>query len=372
MGIQAEKVVTEKDQMNKTHTLGDKTISHSKKNTLFSHISQPKIYVPLFGLLFVCVAPLTVNEYYQNILNSILLFAIAGVSWNIFGGYARQVSIGHALFFGIGAYTSTILLTKYGISPWIGMFVGGIISVVVGYIMGMGLMRLRGHYFAIATIVFSQVALLLVTKYRGFTGGAEGLSVPFAESFGMLQFSSKLPYFYIFLAFLVVILLLVRKIENSRLGYYMIAMGQDDQAAKAIGINIPRVKHIALAISAFTMSMVGTLYAQYMYFIEPKAVFDVPLSVEFAMVSIIGGLGTVMGPVIGAIVMKPFIEVAISITSFLGLGSLEGINYFLYGIILIVVVILIPNGLIRPISKAYNRLLSVLPGGKSKWRDNHR
>lgn len=334
---------------------GSKTFSYT----------QPKVYVPIIGLILFALAPLTVNEYYQNILNMILLFSIAGVSWNIFGGYARQVSLGHAIFFGIGAYTSTLLLVKLNVSPWIGMIVGGIFSVIVGYVMGMSLMRLRGHYFAIATIVFSQVALLLVTKFRGFTGGAEGISVPYMESFLMLQFSNKLPYFYIFLAFLVAMLFLVKKIEHSRLGYYMVAMGQDDQAATAVGVNIPRVKHIALAISAFTMSLVGTLYAQYMYFIEPKSVFDIPMSVEFAMVSIIGGLGTVFGPVIGAIVMKPFIEIAITITDWLGFGSIQGINYFLYGIILIIVVIVLPNGLIRPLTRLYNKLLAILPSGKS-------
>ncbi|AZU64458.1 hypothetical protein CHR53_26305 [Neobacillus mesonae] len=363
MSMQVEKSYKSIEKVD-TNTIESSDLQQSAP--FLERISHPKMYVPLIGLLLLSIAPLMVNQYYQNILNSIVLFAIAGVSWNIFGGYARQISLGHAVFFGIGAYTSTLLLTKFGISPWIGMFVGGLLSVLVGYIMGLSLMRLRGHYFAISTIVFSQVLLLIFTKYRQFTGGAEGLSVPFADSFWMLQFSNKLPYFYIFLVFLIGILLLVRKIENSRLGYYMIAMGQDDQAAKAVGINIPRVKHIALAISAFTMSIVGTLYAQYMYFIEPVAVFDIPLSVEFAMISIIGGLGTVMGPVIGAVIMKPFIEIAISITNFLGFESVGGINYFLYGIILVIVVIVLPNGLIRPITRGYNKLLSVLPGGKSK------
>ncbi len=174
-------------------------------------LTEPRVYVPVIALILFALVPLAVNEYYQNILNMILIFSIAGVSWNIFGGYARQVSIGHALFFGIGAYTSTLLLVKLNVSPWIGMLVGGIFSVIVGFVMGMSLMKLRGHYFAIATIVFSQVALLLVTKFRGFTGGAEGLSVPYMESFLMLQFSTKLPYFYIFLAFLVGMLFLVKK-----------------------------------------------------------------------------------------------------------------------------------------------------------------
>lgn len=142
----------------------------------------------------------------------------------------------------------------------------------------------------------------------------------------------------------------------------MVAMGQDDQAASAIGINIPKVKHIALAISAFFTSAAGTLYAQYMYFIDPKAVFDVPLSVKFAMVSIIGGLGTVMGPVVGAIVMEPTIEITNKLAETLGIQN--GLNYFLYGVILILVVILIPNGLIRPFARLYEKLISILPGGK--------
>lgn len=337
----------------------------SPKATSRLSVTDPRIYMPGLGVGLLVLLPLMLgeNSYYTNLLCLILLFASAGMAWNILGGYARQVSLGHALFFGIGAYTSTLLQIHWKISPWIGMVAGGVLAVLIGFVIGMGVFRLRGHYFAIATIAFSMITMLVFVKFYQFTGGAQGLSVPFENSFWMLQFKGKLPYYYIFLVMMLGMIFLVRKIQRSRLGYYMVAMGQDEQAAKAIGINIPRVKHTALAISAFCTAITGTLYAQFMYFIEPLDIFSIPMSVEFALVSIVGGLGTVLGPVLGAFVMKPIVEITNE-----QFGSvLPGLNFAIYGIILILVIILRPNGLIGIFSDGYHYLLSKLPGyGKNR------
>ncbi len=325
-------------------------------------ITNPRLYVPVIGLILMILLPLAVNDaYYLNILNLMLLFAAVGVAWNLLGGYARQVSLGHGIFFGIGAYTSTLMQIHWDITPWVGMLAGGLLAVVVGFVIGLGVFRLRGHYFAISTIAFSTIVMLLFVKFYTVTGGAQGLSVPLKNSFWMLQFDGKLPYYYIFLAVMLLMVVVARLIEKSRLGYYMIAMGQDEQAARAIGINIPRVKHTALAISAFCTAIIGTLYVQYMYFVEPAGIFSVPMSVEFALVSIVGGLGTVFGPVLGAFIMKPIVTLT---NDYLG-NVLPGLNYTIYGVILILVIVLRPNGLIGPVSTGYRYLLAKLPGYKA-------
>ena len=321
--------------------------------------TKPRVYVPVIGLVFLVLLPLAVKQsYYLNILNLMLLFASVGIAWNVLGGYARQVSLGHGIFFGIGAYTSTLLQIYWNITPWVGMIVGGILAVVVGFIIGLGVFRLRGHYFAISTIAYSTIVMLLFVKFYTITGGAQGLSVPMRNSFWMMQFDGKLPYYYVFLAVMLIMVLVARLIEKSRLGYYMIAMGQDEQAARAIGINIPKVKHTSFAISAFCTAVIGTLYVQYMYFVEPAGIFSVQMSVEFALVSIVGGLGTVFGPVLGAFIMKPIVTLT---NDYFG-NVLPGLNYTIYGVILILVIVLLPNGLIGPFSNGYRYLLSKLPG----------
>lgn len=322
-------------------------------------IADPSFYVPVMGILVLAVLPIFVtNPYYMNVLNLILLFACGGMAWNIIGGYARQVSLGHSIFFGLGAYTSTLLQIHWKISPWIGMILGGLVAVGVGYVVGHSVFRLRGHYFAVATIVLSQIIRLLFIKFYTLTGGAEGLSVPMNNSFAMLQFSSKVPYYYIFLVTMLGTILLVRRIEKSRLGYYMVAMGQDEEAARVIGINIPQVKQIALAISAFLTAVMGTFFAQYMYYIEPNDIFSIPTSVEFALISIVGGLGTFLGPVLGSFIMKPIIE----LTNEYLADTLPGLNYAIYGLILVVIIILRPNGVIGFIGQAYQITLAKLPG----------
>ena len=329
-----------------------------KNNAGNTMILNPRNYLPILGLALALLVPLIVkNPYYLGLINLVILFGAAGIAWNIVGGYARQVSLGHSIFFGIGAYTTTLLQIKFNISPWIGMFFGGVFAVLIGILMGMSVFRMKGHYFAVFTIAYSYVMMLLFQKFRGLTGGAEGLSVPFHDgSFAMFQFSSKVPYYYIFLMALVLIIFLVHRLGKSRIGYYWTAIGQDEQAAMAIGINIAMAKHLALGISAFLTAIFGSFYAQYVYFIEPFSMFSTHMSVEIALVAIVGGLGTVMGPVVGAIVVKPIAELT---NMFLG-NVLPGANYALYGLILIVAIIVIPNGLIVPINQLYQKLIKRL------------
>jgi len=215
--------------------------------------------------------PLVVkSSFAMEILIRVLLFAFIGTSWNLLGGYAKQLSLGHAAFFGLGAYTSTLLQIDFGISPWIGMVAGGVIGMLGSLPIGWLCFRLRGPYFTIATIATAQVLMLVFLKFRDFAWGAEGTTIPnLGHAPLMMQFETKIPYYYIALGLLALSLAVTAWVERSRIGYYLVALGEDEDAAEAIGVDVPRVKRNIYMISAFLTGLAGTFYTQYIYFIDP-------------------------------------------------------------------------------------------------------
>ena len=243
--------------------------------------------------------PLVVkNSFAIDIFIRVLLFAFIGVAWNLIGGYAKQLSLGHAAFFGLGAYTSTILQIDFGISPWIGMIAGGVVAMLASLPIGWLCFRLRGPYFAIATIATAQVLMLIFLKFRDFAWGAEGTTIPnLGNSPLMMQFEAKAAYYYVALGLLALGLAITYRIERSWMGYYLVAIGEDEDAAEAIGVNAPRVKRDIYMLSAFLTALAGTFYTQYIYFIDPATAFNFSISIEAALVSIVGGVGTLWGPV---------------------------------------------------------------------------
>jgi branched-chain amino acid transport system permease protein len=245
--------------------------------------------------------PLVVKGSFANdILIRVLLFAFIGAAWNLMGGYAKQLSLGHSAFFGLGAYTSTLMQINYGISPWIGMIAGGVVAMLASLPIGWLCFRLRGPYFTIATISTAQVLMLVFLKFRDFAWGAEGTTIPnLGYAPMMMQFESKAPYYYIVLALLAVALLITAWVERSRIGYYCVAIGEDEDAAEAVGVNATRIKRDIYMISAFLTALAGTFYTQYIYFIDPQTAFNFNVSIEAALVSIVGGIGTLWGPLIG-------------------------------------------------------------------------
>ena len=247
----------------------------------------------------VLALPLLVTSRFAiDIFIRILLFAFIGVAWNLMGGYAKQLSLGHAAYFGLGAYTSTILQIRFGISPWIGMVAGGVVAMLASLPIGWLCFRLRGPYFAIATIATAQVLMLLFLKFRDFAWGAEGTTIPnFGDAPLMMQFDDKSSYYYVALGLLALGLIITYRIEHSWMGYYLVAIGEDEDAAEAVGVNAPRIKRDIYMISAFLTALAGTFYVQYIYFIDPATAFSFNISVEAALVSIVGGIGTLWGPV---------------------------------------------------------------------------
>ena len=302
------------------------------------------------------VLPLVSSRFAVDIFVRILLFAFVGVAWNLMGGYAKQLSLGHAAFFGLGAYTSTILEIRYGVSPWIGMLAGGGVAMLASLPIGALCFRLRGPYFAIATIATAQVLMLLFLKFRDFAWGAEGTTLPnLGNAPLMMQFDGKSPYYYIALSLLAVGLAVTWRIERSWMGYYLVAVGEDEDAAEAIGVNALQMKRRIYLISAFLTALAGTFYVQYLYFIDPNTAFSFNISVEAALVSIVGGIGTLWGPVVGTVLLE---TTSALLESWLGSGH-GGVQLTVYSLILIAVILWRPTGLLGVITDAYARLTRV-------------
>jgi branched-chain amino acid transport system permease protein len=295
------------------------------------------------------ILPLLVtNPSHQNFLILVLMFAQVGVAWNILGGYAGQVSLGHAAFFGIGAYTSTALLVHVGLSPWIGMLLGGIVAAAFAVAIGWPCFRLKGHYFSMATIAVAEIMQVLFTNWEGM-GGAVGLYVPLREQgWETLVFNtSKLPYYYIALGLLTATLLANWAIERSFLGYYFRAIKDEPEAARSLGISLIRYKLVAIAISSFFTALGGSFYAQKELFIDPGSVLTTSLSIKLALVTILGGVGSLLGPVVGSAVLTGIEEVTRQAFG----GSGMGTDLILYALIIIVVAVYYPAGIMGWLNK---------------------
>jgi branched-chain amino acid transport system permease protein len=291
------------------------------------------------------IAPLfTRDGFFLDSIILILLWGALSAAWNVAGGYAGQVSIGHASFFGIGAYSAALVTTRFNQSPWLGMVIGVVISIAAGYVIGYLSNRLKGPYFALSTIAFSQVLLIVASRWRGFTSGSEGIPVPYRPGFWTLGLG-HLAWLYVALVVAVLYYLVQLWLERSRFGYQLAGVREDEDAAEALGIATRRAKVIAVTLSAALTSIVGTLWAQYIGFVDAFYVFSVPLSVRFALNAIIGGVGTAMGPFLGSIFITS-LETYLRAT-FSGVATgFTGIYLILYGAVLILVVRFVPDGLI--------------------------
>ncbi len=316
------------------------------------------------GAAVLILLPLVVSSPFAiDIFIRVLLFAFIGVAWNLMGGYAKQLSLGHAAFFGLGAYTSTILEIDFGVSPWIGMVAGGLVAMAASLPIGAVCFRLRGPYFAIATIASAQVLMLLFLKFRDFAWGAEGTTLPnLGNAPLMMQFDAKAAYYWIALGLLALGLIVTRRIERSWMGYYLVALGEDEDAAEAVGVDVPRIKRHIYLISAFLTALAGTLYIQYIYFIDPATAFSFNVSVEAALVSIVGGIGTLWGPVVGTVLLE---STSALLQSWLG-GGRGGVQLTVYSLILMAVILWRPSGLLGVLTglwaRAFGRRPARVPG----------
>lgn len=288
------------------------------------------------------------SEYFIHILIMCLMFAYLGNCWNILAGFTGQYSLGHALFVGAGAYTSALLFISYGVSPWLGMWIGALIATFLGLFMGFVSFRydIRGPFFFLLTLAFAQIFFFVTINIRSL-GGASGLMVPLkGKSALMFQFVSKAPYYYIMLLMTFASLAICYFIRRGKLGHYLFAIKGNEAGAKALGIDVFRYKLIATGISSGMSALAGSFYAQYVLFIDPESILGIGLSLDIMIYPLIGGIGTVMGPTVGAFLLLPITEF---IRALLGGGS-AGLHRMAYGLILIIVIIIIPGGLLSVFS----------------------
>ncbi len=301
-----------------------------------------QILVSGAALLMLLLFPLVVRgKFPQHVMIMFLLFAMMGVAWNIMGGYAGMFSFGQVAFFGIGAYTSSYLLLTWHVNPWIGLVAGGVLAALTGAAIGFPCSNLRGHYFAIASIAFAEIVRIHFNNWK-LIGAAEGLSLPILdESLGNFMFHSvKAPYYYIILAFLILSLAVCAFIAKSKMGFYFRAIKESHDVAKGMGISFVRYRLAAIMISAFLTAMAGTFYAQYVLYLDPESVLVMPVSVQIVLVAMLGGAGSVMGPVIGAAILLPLSEYTRVLLGYKG----TGMDMMIYGALIMLISVYQPKG----------------------------
>jgi branched-chain amino acid transport system permease protein len=298
------------------------------------------------------------DNFLLDSLNQVLIWAALALSWNILCGYARQISVGHVAFFGIGAYTSTILRLDFGLSPWIGMLAGGVLASVVGTLLGLVTFRLRGPFFTMATIAFAEVVRILAVSVRSLTRGSEGMSIDSAPDPARFVFAELRSYVLVTWLLVLLLFALSKYLDLSKTGLRLRALREDEIAARALGVNTFRLRLVSMAVSAFFTAICGTFYAQYILLIDPDSVLGVDASLQMALLTVVGGIGSAIGPVLGTYLVVPFGQV---LRAELG-SQLAGLHLVIYGFGLILVLYKLPNG----IWPALERLLRGRADGRAR------
>ncbi len=293
------------------------------------------------------------NHYIVDIMTRTFLWAGLALAWNIAGGYSGLISFGHAAFFGIGAYTSTILLLNYDVPPWIGMVAGAALAACAGGLLTTVCARLRGPFFILSTLAAGEVTRIAALNWRSLTGGPEGLEISPVPSPIDMVFKDQWPNLLIVLAFMLLLFVLSVCIEQSRYGYYLFATRDDEDGASAVGINPLKMRISAMALSAAFTAIGGTLFAQYFLYLDPTHIISPDISFEFALICAVGGLGTASGPVFGALLILPISELLRGWLS----QSAAGIYLVVYGAIVIVVILYFPAGISGAIARGVGTLL---------------
>ena len=296
------------------------------------------------GSIAILAYPLVFSTPFQQRLGAlVLLYAIGASAWNIVGGYAGQVSIGHAVFFGCGAYGALAAYQHLGLAPIAGLPMGVAVSILIAAVIGVPTLRLSGHYFSMATIAVAELVRLVVANTE-WLGGAQGLSgPPVPRTLLDLSFTSALPYYYLFLAVLSAVIGLTWWIERSRIGYYLRAIRDCERAARSLGAAAPRYKLYAFILSAALTSIAGALYAVMFGFVDPESGLGILISVKMVIMAALGGAGLLLGPLVGAVILVPLEELS---NSLLG-GAGAGLTFVAYGAIVMAIARFQPGGILQ-------------------------
>jgi len=297
--------------------------------------------IALFALAVACLPLVTTSGAALNFVMMALYATLLAQAWNILGGFGGQFSFGHALFFGTGAYIQAIAQLQGGFNAWLALPMAVAGSAAVGLFVGALSFRygLKGSYFALVTLAFAEV-FRIVALSVSFTGGGVGLMVPLRESVANMQFATRAGYLWLVLAFVVAALLVTWWLRNSRYGAYLQAVRDNEDAARAVGVNPFRIKLAAIGLSGAFMGAAGAFYVQVFQYIDPAIAYGSVTSVEALVAAIVGGMGTLWGPVLGAVVLHVLADLTRNL-----FGELPGINMVIYGVVLVLIVIFLPRGI---------------------------
>ena len=310
------------------------------------------VVVALLFIVSMCVT----SKYTQEIFVQLFLWAGLGCCWNLNCGYCKRNSIGHAAFFGIGAYATALLYSRFAVSPWLGMLVGALICALVAFAMGRLTLKLRGTFFTLTTIAFAEVIRILSVSLKDLTGGSQGIVINFNPGFLNMTWSSKRMYIILCFVYMLVMLIACVRLERSKFGYQLIAIGEDTMAAEMLGVNSSAVMTKSFVESAVTTAIGGAIYTMYYLYIEPDAVFGMnEISLEFVLICLIGGMGLAFGPILGAMILIPLSNILRAQFS-----AISGLHGFLYGLIMLLVVLARPDGLLSLIGDLYRKFLEKL------------
>ncbi|MDG6938991.1 MAG: branched-chain amino acid ABC transporter permease [Nitrososphaerota archaeon] len=291
-------------------------------------------------VLLPAAAYVAVPEYFSVVI-LMYYYAALGSAWNILGGRTGQLSFGNSAFLAVGAYTSTLLFLDYHVSPWVGMWVGGALAAVTSLLLGLTSLRLKGPFFVMSSFAFVQVVQLLLAHFTNITNGNVGLVLPLTDSLADMESGNPLFYGYLIAGILLLAVSVNYAISKSKTGYFLSAIREDEDAAKALGVNTARYKALAFVTSAFLTALIGTFYAQYLLFITPTATASIPLSIQIAIIAIVGGR-ELWAPVLGGIMLEGFAFLVETL-----FPAIPGLNFAVYAVLLMAVIILSPSGVYK-------------------------
>jgi len=318
-----------------------------------SHEKRISLGLIIAAFFVLAIIPFGINnDFTLSVFIWIFVYIIMGSAWNLVGGYTGQIALAHGVFVAIGAYTAAILPKYYGITPWAAFIIAPIISGFIGFIIGYPTLNLKGHYFAMTTLAFGFVTWKVFLHWD-YINGAAGINIPFKPSFSAMIFSSPIPMYYISFMLAIAIIILFYIIDRSKLGMYLKAINQDEVAAENRGIDVHKYKVYAMTLSAAITSIGGILYTQYVLFVDPNPFFQESLmSIRIALIAIVGGLGTVLGPILGSFIMVPLEQCT---RAFLG-GFGRGYSLFIYGIVIIIIAMYWPKGIVELINRIKKKI----------------
>ncbi|MCX5909707.1 MAG: branched-chain amino acid ABC transporter permease [Deltaproteobacteria bacterium] len=305
-----------------------------------------KLYYALGGIILLLFLPLVLNDHLLTVAITGFMWAYLCICWNLVFGFAGQFSLGHALFWGIGAYTSTVLFVNYGLTPWVGIFLGGIVSAFVAWLISLVVLRYRvkGVYFALMTLAFAEVCMGLAMNWD-FIRGPVGILLPMKNSPANLFFLKRGPYYYFILGLLALGLYVTYWVQKSKIGYYLKAVREDEDAAEVSGVSTSRYKTLAMVISAFLTALGGTFYAQFYLYISPEIMFGFGSQMAMMIGTMVGGAGTLFGPVLGSLAFSFLGEVLRSLP-LAHSREIVTVERMVWALVLILVIFYLPGGLI--------------------------